>query len=76
MILDLIVSKSVDGYSAEVPSLGGCESWAHDEDTVLEKITEMVAFYLGIKNNKKIKFDLARREDGLTIYKIIVPDRS
>ena len=37
MILDLIVTKTNDGYTAEIPSLKGCESWAHQEDEVIEK---------------------------------------
>lgn len=75
MILDLVVEKGIDGFSAVVPSLEGCESWAHDEDTALEKITEMVAYYLGVKNLKKIKLDLARKEEDSKIYKIIISDR-
>ena len=49
MILDVIVTKSDDGYTAEIPSLKGCESWAHDEDTVLDKIIELASFYLQTK---------------------------
>jgi predicted RNase H-like HicB family nuclease len=32
MVIDLIITKTNDGYTAEVPSIKGCESWAHDED--------------------------------------------
>ncbi len=38
MILDLIVKKTDDGFTAEIPSLKGCESWAHNEEQVLDKI--------------------------------------
>jgi hypothetical protein len=70
MILDLIVTKTNDGYTAEVPSLKGCESWAHDEETVIEKIFEMASFYLRI-DVKVIKLDKARKEENKTIYKLI-----
>lgn len=70
MVIDLIVTKTNDGYTAEVPSLKGCESWAHDEETVIEKIVEMTSFYLHI-DIKVIKLDKARREENKTIYKLI-----
>ncbi len=75
MVLDLVVEKSVDGYSADVPSLSGCEAWAHTEDEVLDKITEMVMYFLNIKQRKQIKLDLARKEDNNIIYKIIIPNK-
>ncbi|MBI5806940.1 MAG: hypothetical protein HZA74_00945 [Ignavibacteriales bacterium] len=70
MILDLVITKTDDGFSAEVPSIKGCESWAHNEDDVIEKSIELVKFYLKIPD-KKIKIDLARKEDPIKIYKII-----
>ena len=45
MILDVIVRKTDDGFTAEIPSIKGCESWAHDEETVLNKILEIASFY-------------------------------
>jgi len=70
MILDVIVNKTNDGYTAEVPSIHGCESWAHDEDTVLSKILELAAFYLKT-DIKKFKLDKARRIKSQSIYKLI-----
>lgn len=70
MILDLIITKTDDGFFSEVPSLKGCESWAHNEDDVIEKSIELVKFYMNI-SDKKIKIDLARKEDSAKIYKII-----
>jgi len=70
MVLDLIVVKTNDGYTAEVPSLSGCESWAHEEDAVLFKITELTGFYLKV-DPKNIKIDRARRKDNKTIYKLV-----
>jgi predicted RNase H-like HicB family nuclease len=70
MVIDLIVTKTNDGYTAEVPSIKGCESWAHDEDTVIEKIIELTSFYVRLPA-KEIKLDRARREENKIIYKLI-----
>jgi len=70
MVLDIIITKTNDGYTAEVPSINGCESWAHDEDTVLSKILELAAFYLKT-DIKKFKLDKARRIKSQSIYKLI-----
>jgi predicted RNase H-like HicB family nuclease len=70
MVIDLIITKTNDGYTAEVPSIKGCESWAHDEETVIEKITEMTSFYIQLPE-KAIKLDRARREENKIIYKLI-----
>lgn len=55
MVLDIIVKKTDDGFTAEIPGLRGCESWAHDEDTVMEKITDLAAYYLKIESKDKFK---------------------
>ena len=70
MILDVIVIKSDDGFTAEIPSLKGCESWAHDEETVLDKIIELASFYLQTKSNK-FKLDKARVKANISVYKLV-----
>lgn len=70
MVIDLVITKTNDGYTAEVPSLKGCESWAHDEDTVIEKIIELTSFYVQLPV-KEIRLDKARKEENKTIYKLI-----
>lgn len=70
MVLDIIIKKTDDGFTAEIPSLSGCESWAHDEDTVLEKILELAEFYLKT-NRKKFKIDKARRINNKSVYKLV-----
>ncbi len=70
MILDLIINNTDDGYTAEIPSLKGCESWAHDEDTVMNKVLEMAAFYLKT-DVKKFKVDRARKIKNKIIYKLV-----
>jgi predicted RNase H-like HicB family nuclease len=70
VILDIIITKTNDGFTAEIPSLSGCESWAPDEDTVLSKILELAAFYLKT-DIKKFKLDKARRVKNLSVYKLV-----
>ena len=70
MILDVVVVMTNDGYTAEIPSINGCESWAPDEDTVLSKILELAAFYLKT-DVKKFKLDKARKIQNRTIYKLV-----
>ena len=70
MILDIVVNKTDDGYTAEIPSLKGCESWAHDEDTVIDKVLELASFYLKT-DRKKFKIDRARKIKNKIIYKLV-----
>jgi len=70
MILDIIVNKTDDGCTAEIPSLKGCECWAHDEDTVLDKILDLAAYYLK-SDVKKFKVDKARGSRNKIIYKLV-----
>ncbi|MHB8580853.1 MAG: type II toxin-antitoxin system HicB family antitoxin [Ignavibacteriaceae bacterium] len=70
MVLDIILIKTDDGFTAEIPSLNGCECWAHEEDAALEKIIELASYYLKVEL-KKFKLDRARRINSQTIYKLV-----
>ncbi|GAB4294545.1 MAG: hypothetical protein Kow0098_16150 [Ignavibacteriaceae bacterium] len=70
MILDLIVIKSDDGFTAEMPSIKGCESWAHDEDSAISKTLELAGFYLKTDPGK-FRIDKARKTKQTTVYKIV-----
>lgn len=71
MILDMIVKKTDDGFTAEIPKLKGCETWAHDEENVLNNIIELAAYYLKLPITK-IKYDKARGNFTKSIYKLII----
>jgi len=71
MILDIVIKKTDDGFTAEIPSLKGCECWAHDEDTVINKILDLAAYYLKINSKEKFKVDKARGTKNKSIYKLI-----
>jgi predicted RNase H-like HicB family nuclease len=70
MVIDLVVKKELDGYSAVVPSIKGCETWAKKENEAIEKILELVEYYLRIKK-EKIIVDKARKESDEIIYKLV-----
>ena len=70
MTLTLIVTKTDDGFTAEVPTLKGCESWAHDEDTVIDKVLDLTAFYLKLEQSH-FAMDHIRKTGNKTFYKII-----
>ena len=57
MVLDLIVTKTNDGFTAEIPSINGLDAWAHQEDEVIEKAIEMMKFYLNLDDDNEIKID-------------------
>ncbi len=71
MVLDLIITKSDDGVTAEIPSIKGCESWAHGEEEAIDKTLELFRFYMKRDEQMKIKIDLARREGRQIVYKIV-----
>ncbi|MEJ5350482.1 MAG: hypothetical protein WHS65_02705 [Melioribacteraceae bacterium] len=71
MVLDLIVTKTDDGFTAEIPSIKGCESWAHIEDDAINKTIELLKFYIQAKPELKLKIDRARKEGNRIVYKII-----
>lgn len=70
MTLTMVVTKTDDGFTAEVPTLKGCESWAHDEDTVIDKTLDLAAFYLKLEQSY-FAMDKIRKTGNKTFYKII-----
>lgn len=70
MVIDLIVKQELDGYSAFVPSIKNCEAWADNEDKAIEKVLEIVEFYLKVPK-EKIVVDKARKEINETVYKLV-----
>ncbi|HEX2867637.1 MAG TPA: hypothetical protein VHO03_11380 [Ignavibacteriales bacterium] len=70
MTLTMVVTKTDDGFTGEVPTLNGCESWAHDEATVIDKTLDLVAFYLKLEQSY-FAMDKVRKTGNKTFYKII-----
>lgn len=71
MVIDLVVTIEEDGFSAEVPSLKGCESWAHSEDEAITNVVELTRFYINLHDEIEIKVDLARKSKMKKVYKLI-----
>ncbi|PID56704.1 MAG: hypothetical protein CR986_10000 [Ignavibacteriae bacterium] len=71
MVLDLIIEKTDDGFTGEIPSIKGCECWAHEEDEVICKSLELLKFYNNLDEKAEIKVDKARKEKNKTIYKLV-----
>lgn len=71
LVLDLNVIQTDDGFTAEVPSIKGCESWAHSEEEAINKTVELLRYYLHSSSNQKMIIDRARKEHPLTVYKLV-----
>ncbi len=71
MILDLVVTDTGDGFNSEIPSVKGCESWAHNEDEAIENAVELLRFYINLDAEKEVKVDKARAHKNKAIYKLI-----
>jgi len=71
MVLDLIIDNSGDGYSANIPSIKGCECWSHNEDEAISKSLELLSFYLSLPEDQEIIVDKARTTSHKTIYKLV-----
>ena len=71
MVLDLIVIQTDDGITAEIPSINGCECWAHEEEEVISKSLELLRFYINLDDSIEIKVDKARGNKTKTIYKLV-----
>ena len=71
LVLDLNVIQTDDGFTAEVPSIKGCESWAHSEEEAINKTVELLKYYLHSSSNQKMIIDRARKEHPLTVYKLV-----
>lgn len=71
MVIDMIVTDTSDGFTAEVPSLRGCESWAHSDDEAITKVVDLVRFYVGLDDETEIIIDRARKNKNKIVYKLI-----
>ncbi|MCB9207134.1 MAG: hypothetical protein H6610_04325 [Ignavibacteriales bacterium] len=71
MVLDLLVTKTDDGVTAEIPSIKGCECWAHKEDEAIDKSIELLRFYNNLDSDVEIKIDKARGTKTKIIYKLV-----
>ncbi len=71
MVLDLIVKDTGDGFTAEAPSINGCESWAHHEEEAINNAVDLLRFYSNIPEDTEILVDRARKKGNTIVYKLI-----
>ncbi|MCE1190322.1 MAG: hypothetical protein LWX56_14430 [Ignavibacteria bacterium] len=71
MILDVQVIHTSDGFTAEVTSLRGCESWAASEDEAVEKVVDLARYYLNLPSHRTIRLDKVRDNFKTKQYKMI-----
>ena len=71
MVLDLIVTFTDDGVTAEIPSIHGCECWAHDEEEAIEKCVDLLRYYNNLESDTEVKIDKARRSKSKIVYKLV-----
>ncbi|MFA7287855.1 MAG: hypothetical protein WC055_03145 [Melioribacteraceae bacterium] len=71
MVLTLNVIKTDDGFEAIVPSVRGCETWAANEDDAIEKILDLLKYYIKLPEDKKLVIDKAAQKGNKGIYKIL-----
>ena len=71
MVIDLIVTNTGDGFTADVPSINGCESWAHKEDDAINNAIELLRFYITLPKEQEIKIDRARKTSDKIVYKLV-----
>lgn len=71
MVIDMIVTDTGDGFTAEVPSIKGCESWAHSDDEAITNVVELLRFYTNLQEETEIIIDRARKSKNKIVYKLI-----
>jgi len=71
VVLDLNVIVDVDGFTAEVPSIKGCESWASNEEEAIVNAVELLRYYLDLSDDTEILVDKAGRTRKKFIYKLV-----
>lgn len=71
MVIDMIVTDTGDGFTAEVPSINGCESWAHSDDEAITNVIELLRFYTNLQDESEIIIDRARKSKNKIVYKLI-----
>lgn len=72
MILDVVVSRELDGYNALVKSVKGCENWAPTEEEALDGLIPVIRFYLNLTDSDLLKYDRARGDATKRIYKLVI----
>lgn len=71
MHLKIHIEKGIDGYNSNIPTIKGCETWAKDPDEALDKVIELLQYYLKKDENFKYKLDQSFNSTDKKIYTIV-----
>ena len=71
MVLDLVIKFDLDGFTSEIPSIKGCESWASNEEESIANAIELLRFYLDLPGDTDFNIDKARRSSKSAVYKLV-----
>lgn len=64
------IKKEVDGYSARVPSIKDCEVWAEEHEVALNKIINLLAYFLKLEPNFYYRLDITKNTKDFVSYTI------
>jgi hypothetical protein len=68
MTLHIDIKKEIDGYTASVPAIKGCEVWSDEHEVALNKIINLIAYYLKFDKNFKYRLDITLNSPELVSY--------
>lgn len=76
MKFDIEIKKELDGYSARVPSIKDCEVWAEEHEVALNKIINLLAYFLKLDKNFYYRLDITKNTKDFVAYTInIISER-
>lgn len=64
------IKKEIDGYSARVPSIKDCEVWAEEHEVALNKIINLLAYFLKLEPNFYYRLDITKNTKDFVSYTI------
>ncbi len=70
MTFHIEIKKNIDGYTASVPSIKGCEVWDKEYEVVLNKIINLLAYYLKFDKDFTYRLDIIQNTKELVSYTI------
>jgi hypothetical protein len=64
------IKKEMDGYTARVPAIKNCEVWAEEHEVALNKIINLLAYFLKLDKNFYYRLDITKNSKDFVSYTI------
>lgn len=64
------IKKELDGYAARVPEIKDCEVWAEEHEVALNKIINLLAYFLKLQPNFYYRLDIITNRKDFVSYTI------